>query len=87
MEINYNENEVLEIVKKNKSRKFEVKEIEKIYVTYKHFIFFKIYYLKIKTKNGKKHLIKINRKYKSSIKRKITQFIILMNWEQIQKQI
>ncbi|WP_445719492.1 hypothetical protein [Flavobacterium sp.] len=87
MEIYFNEKEVLEIVKSDKSRKFEVNEIEKIYVTYKYCIFFKVYYLKIKTKNGNEHSIKIERKYKSRIKREITQFIILMNWGRMIKQV
>ncbi len=34
MKIYFNERDVLEIVKSNKTRKFEVNEIDKLYVTY-----------------------------------------------------
>jgi hypothetical protein len=83
MEIIFNEREVLEIVKSQKSRKFEVNDIDKLYVTYGYCIFFKMYYLKIKTKNGKEYSINIDRKYKSRIKREINHFRILMNWEKM----
>jgi hypothetical protein len=83
MEIIFNEREVLEIVKSQKSRKFEVNDIYKLYVTYGYCIFFKMYYLKIKTKNGKEYSINIDRKYKSRIKREINHFRILMNWEKM----
>ncbi len=34
MKIYFNERDVLEIVKSNQTRKFEVNEIDKLYVTY-----------------------------------------------------
>lgn len=83
MEIIFNEREVLEIVKSEKSRKFEVNDIDKLYVTYEYCIFFKMYYLKIKTKNGKEYSINIDRKCKSRIKREINHFRIIMNWEKM----
>lgn len=81
MKIYFNERDVLEIVKSNKTRKFEVNEIDKLYVTYGYYLFFKMYFLKIKTKNGNVFSITVDRKYKSRIKREINHFRIIMNCE------
>jgi hypothetical protein len=84
MKIYFNERDVLEIVKSNKSSsKFKVNEIDKLYVTYGYYLIFKKYYLKIKTKNGNVFSITVDRKYKSRIKREINHFRILMNWEKM----
>ncbi len=80
MEILINEKNTVEIVANDKSQKVLINEIENIYVSYNYFLFFKKYYLKIKTKNGIDHTIHISRKNKSRIKRQVCHFRILMNW-------
>ena len=87
MEIYFNKKEAIEIVINNKSRKFKVNDIEKIYVTYEYFLLFKVYYLKIITKNGNVFSTPINRKYKSKIKRELNEFKILLNWGRLLNQI
>jgi len=80
MKILFNEGEGLEIIKKDMIKKFNINEIDKLYVTYDSCLIFKNYYLKIKTINGINHTIKINKKNKSRIKREINHYRILMNW-------
>jgi hypothetical protein len=87
MEINFKEKEAVEIVTNDKSRKFEVNDIEKIYVTYEYFLLVKVYYLKIITKNGNVFSTPINRKYKSKIKRELNEFKILLNWGRLLNKI
>ena len=80
MKINFNAGEGLEIIKKDKSKKFNINEIDKLYVTYDSCLIFKKYYLNIKTKSGINHTIHINKKNKSKIKREISHYRILLNW-------
>jgi hypothetical protein len=87
MEIYFNEKEAVEIVTNDKTRKFDVNDIEKIYVTYDYLFLFKVYYLKIITKNGSVFTTSINRKYKSKIKRELTEFRILLNWGRLINQV
>ena len=86
MEIYFNEKDAIEIVTNDKSRKFEINNIDKIYVTYDYFLLFKVYYLKIITKSGNVFSAPINRKYKSKIKRELTEFRILLNWGRLVNQ-
>ncbi len=86
MEIYFNEKDAIEIVTNDKSRKFEINNIDKIYVTYDYFLLFKVYYLKIITKSGNVFSTPINRKYKSKIKREITELKILLNWGKLLNQ-
>lgn len=86
MEIYFNEKEAVKVVTNNKLVKFEVKDIDKIYVTYDYFLLFKVYYLKIITKRGNVFSTPINRKYKSKIKRELTEFRILLNWGRLVNQ-
>ncbi len=86
MEIYFNEKDAIEIVTNDKSRKFEINNIAKIYVTYDYFLLFKVYYLKIITKSGNVFSTPINRKYKSKIKREITELKILLNWGKLLNQ-
>lgn len=50
------------------------------------FLLFKVYYLKIITKSGNVFSTPINRKYKSKIKRELTEFRILLNWGRLVNQ-
>lgn len=86
MEIYFNEKDAIEIVTNDNSRKFEINNIDKIYVTYDYFLLFKVYYLKIITKSGNVFSTPINRKYKSKIKREITELKILLNWGKLLNQ-
>ncbi len=79
--MSFNEPEALEIVTNDKSRRFNVCDIEKIYVTYTYCFFCKKYCLKIKTKDGISFKININKKDKSKIKRQVCFLRILMNWK------
>ncbi|WP_445714883.1 hypothetical protein [Flavobacterium sp.] len=80
MKINFNAGEGLEIIKKDKSKKFNINEIDKLYVTYDSCLIFKKYYLNIKTKSGINHTIHINKKNKSKIKRQVCFLRVLINW-------
>jgi|688.fasta_scaffold2326559_1 hypothetical protein len=86
MEIYFNEKEVLEITDSDKSSKFKIDDIEKLYVSYKNYLFFKMYSLKIKTTNGDYFSINIDRKDKSRIKSDINHFRILINWRKMLRQ-
>ena len=83
MEIYFNEKEVLEIINSDKSSKFKIDDIEKLYVSYKNYMFFKMYCLKIKTISGEYFSITIDRKEKSRIKSDINHYRILINWRKM----
>jgi hypothetical protein len=86
MEIYFNEKEVLEIINSDKSSKFKIDDIEKLYVSYKNYMFFKMYCLKIKTISGEYFSITIDRKEKSRIKSDINHYRILINWRKMLRQ-
>lgn len=76
----FNEMEAVEIVENQKIKRFDINNIQKIYVTYTYFLFYKKYHLKIKTKDGFSHTININKKDKSKIKRQVSLLRIVKNW-------
>ena len=53
MKINYKEKSTVEIINFYNSKNISVNNIDKIYVGFKVFLFLKMYYLKIKTKDYK----------------------------------
>ncbi|MDP5001017.1 MAG: hypothetical protein NWQ14_02010 [Flavobacterium sp.] len=80
MKINYKEQNVIEIIKKNNSKKVNIKDIESIYIGYKLFLFIRLYYLKIITNDKEIVKFKFNKKHKEQIKKDIYQIRIIKNW-------
>jgi len=78
MKIQCLENNFIKIENKYNSITLEINDIEKIFISCKHYFFLKFYYLNIFT-NNKKYCLHFKRREKEIIKKEVYNIKVLIN--------